>query len=172
MSESATILFAIATVLYFATMFFVIRMASEVGDRRPWLVLLAALFALFAYRILAFFITTEMRQQLGPWLAVLVSALLLTSLFYFRRIIVAERENKALAQRRTAERDESESRYRALAEMCPDVMYVNVEGKIRYVNAAAVRFFGAKMRTSFWAAPPRSWPRQNRDPVSRPGSSG
>ena len=171
MTESATILFAIATVLYFATMFFVIRMASEVGDRRPWLVLLAALFSLFAFRILAFFITTEMRQQLGPWLTVLVSALLLTSLFYFRRITVAERENKALAQRRTAERDESESRYRVLAEMCPDVMYVNVGGKIRYVNAAAVRFFGAKMRTSFWAARPRTGRAGIANPESRPGPS-
>jgi PAS domain S-box-containing protein len=70
--------------------------------------------------------------------------LLLASLFYFRAITVAERESKLLAERRTAERDESESRYRALAEMCPDVMYVNVGGRICYVNAAAVQFFGAQ----------------------------
>jgi hypothetical protein len=80
-TQSATILFAIATILYFATMIFVVLMVREVGDRRPWLLLLAALFSLFAFRILAFFITVEMRQQLGPWLTVLVSALLLASLF-------------------------------------------------------------------------------------------
>ena len=57
MTESATILFAIATVVYVATMFFVVQMASEVRDRRPWLVLLAAIFALFAFRVLGFFIT-------------------------------------------------------------------------------------------------------------------
>lgn len=144
MTESATILFAVATMLYVATMFFVIRMASEVRDRRPWIVLLAALFALFAFRVLGFFITTEVRQEWSPWLQALVAALLLTSLFYFRRISMAERESKALANRRTAERDEIESRYRALAELCPDVMYVEVGGTICYVNAAAVRFFGAK----------------------------
>ena len=144
MSQSATILFAFATVLYVATMFFVIQMVSEVRDRRPWLVLLAALFALFAFRLVGFFVSTEMRQEWGPWLQALVSVLLLASLFYFRKISIAERESKALAQRRTAERDEIESRYRTLAELCPDVMYVNVGGKIGYVNAAALRFFGAK----------------------------
>ena len=100
--------------------------------------------ALFAFRILAFYITQDTRQELGPWLLVLVSGLLLASLFYFRAVSVAERESKRLAERRTAERDESESRYRALAEMCPEVMYVNVDGRIGYVNAAAVKFFGAK----------------------------
>jgi PAS domain S-box-containing protein len=144
MSQSETILFVIAIVLYVPAMLLVVGMVRDAGDRRPWLVLLGALFALFAFRVAAFRITTETRQQWGPWLQALVSALLLTSLFYFRRISVAERESKALAKQRTAERDESESRYRALAEMCPDVMYVNVAGKISYVNAAAVRFFGAK----------------------------
>jgi PAS domain S-box-containing protein len=144
MTQSETILFVIAIVLYVPAMFLVVGMVREVGARRPWLVLLAALFALFAFRVLAFFITHETRQQWSPWMTALVSALLLASLFDFRRISVAERENKALALRRTAERDESESRYRALAEMCPDVMYVNVGGRISYVNAAAVRFFGAK----------------------------
>jgi PAS domain S-box-containing protein len=142
--QSATILFAIATILYFATMIFVVLMVREGGDRRPWLMLLAALFSLFAYRVLAFDLSRETRQQLGPWVTVLVSGWLFASLFYFRAITVAERESKLLAERRTAERDESESRYRALAELCPDVMYVNVRGRICYVNAAAVQFFGAK----------------------------
>jgi PAS domain S-box-containing protein len=144
MNSSETILFTISTVLYVVTMFFVMRMASDVRDRRPWLVLFAALFALFTFRVLAFFISTQTRQEFGPWLQALVSALLLTSVLYFRRISIAERESKALANRRTAERDEIESRYRALAELCPDVMYVNVGGQISYANAAAVRFFGAR----------------------------
>jgi PAS domain S-box-containing protein len=142
-TESATILFAIASTLYFATMIFVVLMLREGGDGRPWLLLLAALFSLFAFRIVGFFVARETRQELGPWVTLLVSAWLLASLFYFRAITVAERESKLLAQRRTAERDESESRYRALAELCPDVMYVNVGGRICYVNAAALRFFGA-----------------------------
>jgi hypothetical protein len=136
MNPSETILFTISTVLYVVTMFFVTRMASDVRDRRPWLMLFAALFALFAFRVLAFFISTQTRQEFGPWLQALVSALLLTSVFYFRRISIAERESKALAKRRTAERDEIESRYRALAELCPDVMYVNVGGQV--VGASCV----------------------------------
>ena len=79
---------------------------------------MAALFALFAFRVLGFFITSDVRQEWSPWLQALVAALLLTSLFYFRRISVAERESKALAKRRTAERDEIESRYRARAQNC------------------------------------------------------
>ena len=143
MSEAATFLSAIATVLYIVTVALVLRMLRDAGDRRPWLLLLAALLVLLAVRILSISVAVEVRRGLGPWLAVLVSALLLASLYYFRLITVAERESKALAQRRTAERDESESRYRALAELCPDVMFVSVGGKITYVNAAAVRFFGA-----------------------------
>lgn len=143
MAEPETILFVVATVLYVATMVLVLRMVRDAGDRRPWLVLLTALFALCAFRVLAFFISMERRRELGPWMTAFVSALWLISLFYFRRISVAERESKALAEQRTAERDEVESRYRALAELCPDVMYVEFGGKISYVNAAAVRFFGA-----------------------------
>lgn len=144
MTFTAMVLYSIATILLLAAMIFAVRMLLEAGDRRPWLMLLAALFALFAFRILAFYITQETRQELGPWLLVLVSGLLLASLFYFRAVSIAERESKRLAERRTAERDESESRYRALAEMCPEVMYVSVDGRIGYVNAAAVSFFGAK----------------------------
>jgi PAS domain S-box-containing protein len=165
MTLTATILFGIATVLYFATMFFVVRMVREAGDRRPWLLLLAALLALCIYRIVAFVATAETRQQLGPWFTMVVSLLLLASLFYFRRITVAERESKVLAERRTAERDESESRYRALAELCPDVMYVNVGGRISYVNAAAVRFFGAKEARDLLGRSPA----ELAAPESRPG---
>lgn len=143
MSQTATVLFAIATVLYFATIIFAILMIRGVGDRRPWVLLLAAVFSLFAYRVLAFDLTLEMRQQSSPLIAVVVGAFLLASLLYFRAINVAERKSKQLVERRTAERDESERRYRALAEMCPDVMYVDVDGRICYVNAAAVQFFGA-----------------------------
>jgi PAS domain S-box-containing protein len=142
-TQSETILFAIATILYFATMIFVVLMLREGGDRRPWLMLLAALFSLFAFRVIGFYVSRDTRQELGPWVGVLASAWLLASLFYFRAITVAERESKLLAERRTTERDESESRYRALAELCPDVMYVEVDGRICYVNAAAVQFFGA-----------------------------
>ena len=51
MNSSETILFTISTVLYVVTMFFVMRMASDVRDRRPWLVLFAALFALTTAQI-------------------------------------------------------------------------------------------------------------------------
>ncbi len=144
MSQSEAIPFALASILYLATMIIVVLMLREGGDGRPWLMLLGALGSLFVYRMVGFLITRETRQELGPWVTLLVSAWLLASLFYFRAITVAGRETKLLAERRTAERDESESRYRALAELCPDVMYVNVGGRICYVNAAAVRFFGAK----------------------------
>ncbi len=144
MRPSEAILFTLASILYVATIIFVVLMLREKGDRRPWLMLLGALGLLFAFRMIGFAVTRETRQELGPWVTLLVSACLLASLFYFRAISVAGRETKLLAEKRTAERDESESRYRALAELCPDVMYVNVGGRISYVNAAAVRFFGAK----------------------------
>jgi PAS domain S-box-containing protein len=143
-SQSEAIPFALASILYLATMIFVVLMLREKGDRRPWLMLLGALGLLFAFRIVGFLVGRETRQELGPWVTLLVSACLFASLFYFRAISVAGRETKLLAERRTAERDESESRYRVLAELCPDVMYVNVGGRICYVNAAAVRFFGAE----------------------------
>jgi PAS domain S-box-containing protein len=143
MNEAAMFLSAIATLLYIATMVLVLRMLRDAGDRRPWLLLLAAFLVLLAVRILSMSVAVEVRRAIGPWLGVVVSALMLASLYYFRLVTVAERESKALAKRRTVERDESESRYRALAELCPDVMFVSVGGKIRYVNAAAVRFFGA-----------------------------
>ena len=111
-----------------------------------------------------------MRQEWGPWQQALVSVLLLASLFYFRRISIAERESNALAQRRTAERDEIESRYRTLAELCPDVMYVNVGGRIGYVNAAALRFFGAKdARELLGRSPARISPPRNREHASSGG---
>src|SRR5580698_4378895 len=106
MTGTATVLFSIATILLLGAMIFAVRMLLEAGDRRPWMMLLAALSALFSFRILAFYITQETRQELGPWLLVLVSALLLASLFFFRAVSVAERESKRLAERRTAERDE------------------------------------------------------------------
>jgi PAS domain S-box-containing protein len=143
-SQSEAIPFALASILYLATMIFVVLMLREQGDRRPWLMLLGALGTLFVYRMVGFLVVRETRQELGPWVTLVVSAWLLASLFYFRAITVAGRETKLLAERRTTERDESESRYRALAELCPDVMYVNVDGRICYVNEAAVRFFGAK----------------------------
>jgi PAS domain S-box-containing protein len=143
-SQSEAIPFALASILYLATMIIVVLMLREKGDRRPWLMLLGALGTLFVYRMVSFRVVRETRQELGPWVTLLVSAWLLASLFYFRAITVAGRETKLLAEQRTAERDEIESRYRALAELCPDVMYVNVGGRICYVNEAAVRFFGAK----------------------------
>jgi PAS domain S-box-containing protein len=163
MNAAATFLSVIATLLYLATMLLVLRMVRDAGDRRPWLLLLAALLILLALRILSISVAVEVRRGLGPWLGVAVSALLLASLYYFRLVTVAERESKALAQRRTVERDESESRYRALAELRPDVMFVSVGGKITYVNAAAMRFFGA---TDAWELLGRS-PAELAAPESR-----
>ena len=40
----------------------------------------------------------------------------------------------------------SERRYRTLVEMSPEAVVVHLNGKIVYVNAVALRLFGAKYR--------------------------
>lgn len=47
-------------------------------------------------------------------------------------------------KRAEAELRQSEERYRTLAELSPDAILVNVDGRYVYANAAAVRLFGAK----------------------------
>jgi PAS domain S-box-containing protein len=143
MEQVDTALYILAAGLQLAAIFYAIRMARDVNDARPWLVLFAALLLMFLFRLVAFVIPLGTRLHIKPWSETLVSSFLLVSLLYTRRIAVAERESKRIADRRTAERDESENRYRSLVELSPDVMFVNAGGKIAYVNAAAVRFFGA-----------------------------
>ena len=73
-----------------------------------------------------------------------ISLLLLIALFAIRQVANAERLSRLSAATNAAERDASEGRYRSLVELSPDVLFVNAAGKIAYVNAAAIRFFGAK----------------------------
>jgi len=136
-------LYFISAVLQLAAMFFALRMAREVDDRGPWLSLFAALFVMFAFRVLALFTTAPFRDQFSPYVGIIISAFLLVALFSIRRVTMAERESKRLAEVRTQERDESEGRYRSLIELSPEVIFVNSAGKIAYANPAALRFFAA-----------------------------
>lgn len=144
MSQYDTICYIFGAVLQLATMIYAARMAREVTDRRPWMVLLAALSIMFAFRVVSLFISPQSRQLAGPSLSVAISALLFVSMYYMRQIAIAERQIRAVADQRTAERDEIDRRYKSLVELSPDPMFVSAEGRIVYLNAAALRFFGAK----------------------------
>jgi PAS domain S-box-containing protein len=144
MNDIDTVLYTAAAALQLAAMFFAARMAREVNDRRPWLVLFAALFIMFALRIVALWVPASTRQHFGPWSSIIISTLLFISLFFIQRVAIAERQSKALAELRGIERDESESRYRALVDLSPDAEFVTTAGKIVYANVAALNFFGAQ----------------------------
>ncbi len=51
-----------------------------------------------------------------------------------------------ISRRRTAEKEarESQDQYRHLIETLPDAIYIQVNGRIEYVNSAACRLFGAQ----------------------------
>ena len=106
-----------------------VRMLREVRDRRPWVVLLIAMFLMLSLRVLVFFITPAQRINISPVSAPTISLLLCVSLFFIRRIARAERE--------------SDNRYRALVEHSPDTIFVDVDGRFVYVNPAGVKFFAA-----------------------------
>ncbi len=144
MDRLDTTVYFISAVLQLAAMVFAIRMSMEVTDRRPWLVLFAALAVMFAARILALSVPLQVRQHLNPFIAVAISLLLLIALFAIRRVATAERLSRLSAATNAAERDASEGRYRSLVELSPDVLFVNADGRIAYANTAAVKFFGAK----------------------------
>ncbi len=143
MDQLDTTFYVVSATLQLAAMFFAVRVAREVSDRRPWIILFASLFLMFGFRALAPMMTPGFRQHGGAVFSLPISLLLLIALFYIRKVAIAERESKAVAALRTAERDESENRYRSLVDLSPDVMFVNSGGKIVYANAAALKFFGA-----------------------------
>lgn len=137
-------LYTVSAVLQLAAMIFAIRMSLQVADRRPWLVLLAALAVMFGGRLLAVEVPLQQRQHIGPFIAVFTSLLLLIALFAIQRVAISERLSRLTAAANAAERDASDIRYRSLVELSPDVLFVNADGKIAYANAAAVKFFGAQ----------------------------
>lgn len=55
--------------------------------------------------------------------------------------VVARDVSERVAARRALE--ESEDRYRRLVELSPDAMYIQVDGRIAFINQAGVRLFGA-----------------------------
>jgi len=137
----ATIYF-LSAILQLVAILFALRMSREAVDRRPWLVLFAALLVMFAGRITAM-ILPRVQQHLFPFTAFAVSAILLVALFAIRRVALAERRSTLAAQRSAAERDESEGRHRSLIEMSPDAIVVYADGRIAYVNPAALKLLGA-----------------------------
>jgi PAS domain S-box-containing protein len=143
MDRLDTTVYFLSAILQLAAMAFALRMAREAQPRPPWLLLFAALAVMFVGRILALYVPLEIRQHFTPFISAAISSLLLIALFAIRRVTVAERQSKAAAARSAAERDESEWRYRTLVELSPDALIASFEGRIAYVNAAAVKFFGA-----------------------------
>ena len=121
MDRLDTTVYFVSAVLQLAAMVFAIRMSMEVADRRPWLLMLLALAVMFGARILALLVPLQIRQHLGPFIAVVISSLLLIALFAIRRVATAERLSRLSAATSAAERDASEGRYRSLVELSPDV---------------------------------------------------
>jgi PAS domain S-box-containing protein len=109
---------------------FAARVLLEVKDRRPWFLLFAALLVMFVFRCLALSLRQETLQHYLPFASLIISILLLVSLFYIRKIAIAERE--------------SENRYRTLVDLSPDAMFVNAGGQIVYLNARAMVLLGAR----------------------------
>jgi PAS domain S-box-containing protein len=128
------VIYIIAASFQLVAMVFAVKMIRETKDRRPWLVLFTALVLQFSLRCLRLLIlghvfSAEVLSRVSPPAALAVSILLFTAMFFIRTIAVAERD--------------SENRYRSLVELSPDVIFVNSGNRIVYINAAAVRFFGA-----------------------------
>jgi PAS domain S-box-containing protein len=143
MGQVDSVLYFVSALLQLAAMFFAIRMAGEISDRRPWIILFAALLTMFVARVIALSVPIEILKHFNPILATGISLLLLIAMFAMRRVALAERESRLTAERRTAERDESENRYQALVDLSPDAMFVNAGNKIVYANDAALKFFKA-----------------------------
>ncbi len=122
------IVFIFAAGFQLAAIAFAFKMIREARDRRPWVVLSAALLLMFLVRCVYLMGYTQL-GHLQPPIAVVLSVLLFIALFYIRTISVAERE--------------IENRYRALVELSPDAIFVNANNEIVYINPAALKFFGA-----------------------------
>jgi PAS domain S-box-containing protein len=143
MDRVDTIVYSISAVLQLAAIIFAIRMSREVNDRRPWLMLAGALLVMFAARLLALKVPPQNREHINPFIATTISLLLLIALFAIRKVAWAERMSRQAAVKSAAERDESEGRYRLLFDLSPDAKFVIADGKIAFVNKAAVKMFGA-----------------------------
>lgn len=144
MRDPVNILLSVSAVIQIAAIVLAVRMVNQANDRRPWLVMIMALGLMLVIRLLGILLGPEFRLYSGPFSATLLSILLLIAMIMFRTVAKAERESHALAVQRGAERDQSESRYRSLVELSPDVMFVHDGRSILYANSAALRFFGAK----------------------------
>lgn len=144
LTDPINILLSFSAVIQIAAIVLAVRMVNQANDRRPWLVMIMALGLMLVIRLLGILLGPEFRLYSGPFSATLLSILLLIAMIMFRTVAKAERESQALAVQRGAERDQSESRYRSLVELSPDVMFVHDGRSIVYANSAALRFFGAK----------------------------
>jgi diguanylate cyclase (GGDEF)-like protein/PAS domain S-box-containing protein len=54
-----------------------------------------------------------------------------------------EAASRAQAERAERSLRESEERYRRLVELSPDAIYIETEGKVRFINSAGIKLFGA-----------------------------
>src|SRR5258708_40056684 len=136
-------LYLISAILQLCAMGYAARMAREVHDKRPWVLLFGALLIMFAFRLAAPYMSTQFQLHAAPIASLPISLLLFVSLFSLRRITIAERESRQIAAQRTSERDEIQNRYSSLVELSPDAVFVEAGGKFVYLNAAAMTLFGA-----------------------------
>jgi PAS domain S-box-containing protein len=143
MDQLDTTVYFLSAILQLVAMVFALRMSREAADRRPWLLLFGAMLVMFAARIAGRMAPPEIWLHVQPFIAFAISTMLLIALFAIRRVAIAERQSKLAAAQSAAERDESEGRYRSLIDLSPHAQVVYVDGRIAYVNTAALKLLGA-----------------------------
>src|SRR5580700_748014 len=102
MDRVDTIVYGVSALLQLAAIIFALRVSREVRDRRPWYVMMAALFVMLAARLLALKVPVQNREHLNPFIATAISTLLLAAMFAVRRVARAERQSRQAALQNAA----------------------------------------------------------------------
>jgi PAS domain S-box-containing protein len=157
MGSGETALFVVASLLQIAAIVFAIGTIRHVDDKRPWIVLLTALGLMLAARVLRILFPPEIINEWSSYVAILVSFLLLMSMYYLREVAAAEQASTLAARKSAAERDEFRNRYQLLVDLSPDAVFVNFKGKIIYLNESAVKLLGANSKDHLLGRSPLSF---------------
>jgi PAS domain S-box-containing protein len=117
MNSREVIFYSIATIFQVAAMVFAFMMILSKGDRRPWVMLFAAMAVMLVQRIMAIARgggpPTPEYVYISSQVSVAISLLLFGSLFFIRHLAKSERLSADIARRRSAERDDARTRLAA-----------------------------------------------------------
>jgi hypothetical protein len=117
MNHLEVVLYVISTIFQVAAMVFAALMIMVKGDRRPWVMLFAAMAVMLVLRVMAIGRgggpPSVVVAFMGSTASVATSLLLFGSLFYVRQLSLAERRSSDTAVRHGAERDDARTRLAA-----------------------------------------------------------